>query len=44
LDYIKPTLKQILLNKKKLDFVRDFENDLINEAIQNKQLEFYESN
>ena len=33
-----------ILNKKKLDFVRDFENDLINDAIQNKELEFYESN
>lgn len=44
LDYIKPTLKQILLNKKKLDFVSDFEKDLINNALQNNELEFYEIN
>ena len=43
-DYIKPTLKQILLNKKKLDFVSNFENDLIKNALQNKELEFYEIN
>ena len=44
LDYIKPTLKQILLNKKKLDFVSKFEKDLINKAIQNKEFEIYEIN
>ncbi len=44
LDYIKPTLKQILLNKKKLEFVSDFENDLIEDALQKKELEFYENN
>lgn len=43
-DYIKPTLKQILLNKKKLDFVSNFEKDLIKNALQNKELEFYEIN
>ena len=44
LDYIKPTLRQILLNKKKLEFVSDFEKDLIDDALQNKELEFYEIN
>ncbi|MBT7622891.1 MAG: peptidyl-prolyl cis-trans isomerase [Flavobacteriaceae bacterium] len=44
LDYIKPTLKQILLNKKKLKFVSDFEKDLIEDALQKKELEFYENN
>ncbi len=44
LDYIKPTLKQILLNKKKLDFVSKFEKDLVNNAIQNKEFEIYEIN
>ncbi len=44
LDYIKPTLKQILLNKKKLEFVTDFEKDLIEDALQKKELEFYENN
>jgi hypothetical protein len=44
LDYIKPTQKQILLNKKKLDFVSNFEKDLIENALQNNELEFYEIN
>ena len=44
LDYIKPTLKQILLNKKKLEFISDFEKDLIEDALQKKELEFYENN
>ncbi len=42
LDYIKPTLKQILLNKEKLNFVSKFEQDLIKDAIENKELEIYE--
>lgn len=44
LDYIKPTLKQILLNKKKLEFINDFDKDLIEDALQKKELEFYENN
>ncbi|MAU63583.1 MAG: peptidylprolyl isomerase [Flavobacteriaceae bacterium] len=44
LDFIKPTLKQILLNKKKIQFISDFEKDLINDAIQKKEFEFYENN
>ncbi|MDA7810164.1 peptidyl-prolyl cis-trans isomerase [Flavobacteriaceae bacterium] len=44
LDYIRPTLKQILLNKNKLEFVRNFEKDLIDDAVQNKELEIYETN
>ena len=44
LDFIKPTLKQVLLNKKKIQFISDFEKDLINDALQKKELEFYENN
>ena len=44
LDFIKPTLKQVLLNKKKIQFISDFEKDLINDAIQKKEFEFYENN
>ena len=43
-DYIKPTLKQILLNKQKLEFISKFEKDLIDDAIQQKEFEFYETN
>lgn len=42
--YVSPTLKQIILNKRKLEFIRDLEKELINEAIQKKQYEIYENN
>ena len=42
LDYIKPILKQIILTKKKLNFVSKLEQDLSKEAIENKELEIYE--
>lgn len=44
LEYIEPTLKQILLNKRKLDFVNNFEKELIYDAVQSSQLEIYENN
>lgn len=42
LSHINPTLKQILLNKRKLETMRQFNNDILEEAIQNKTLEIYE--
>ncbi|WP_235444273.1 peptidyl-prolyl cis-trans isomerase [Zhouia amylolytica] len=42
LSYIQPTLKQIILNKRKLEFIRKLEKDLINEAYQKKQFKIYE--
>ena len=44
IEFIQPTLKQILLNKKKLEFISKFEKDLIDDAIQKKEFEFYETN
>ncbi|MDA1018577.1 MAG: peptidyl-prolyl cis-trans isomerase [Bacteroidetes bacterium] len=44
IEFIRPTLKQILLNKKKLEFISKFEKDLIEDAIQKKEFEFYETN
>jgi len=44
IDYLQPTLKQILLNKRKLDFVNKFEKELIEDAVQSKELEIYENN
>ena len=41
-DYFEPTLRQILVNKKKLEFIRNFENELYINAIQTKDLEIYE--
>jgi hypothetical protein len=40
--HINPTLKQILLNKRKLETMRQFDNDILEEAIKNKTLEIYE--
>ena len=41
-DYLEPTLRQILVNKRKLEFIRNFENELYINAIQTKDLEIYE--
>lgn len=42
LSHINPTLKQILLNKRKLETMRQFDNNILEEAIKNKTLEIYE--
>ncbi|MDB4087016.1 peptidyl-prolyl cis-trans isomerase, partial [Flavobacteriaceae bacterium] len=43
-DFIKSTLKQVLLNKKKLEFISKFEKELIENALQQNEFEFYETN
>jgi len=43
IEFIRPTLKQVLLNKQKLEFISKFEKDLIDDAIQQKEFEFYET-
>ena len=43
-DFIKSTLKQVLLNKKKLEFISKFENEIIDDALQQNEFEFYETN
>ncbi|XLS30346.1 peptidyl-prolyl cis-trans isomerase [Flavobacteriaceae bacterium M23B6Z8] len=40
--YVVPTLKQIILNKRKLEFIRNLEKDLMDEAVQKKRYEIYE--
>ena len=42
LSHINPTLKQILLNKRKLETMIQFDNDILEEAIKNKTVEIYE--
>tara|TARA_B100000886_G_scaffold317046_1_gene256054 strand:- start:30 stop:281 length:252 start_codon:yes stop_codon:yes gene_type:complete len=42
LKYMEPTLRQILVNKRKLEFIANFENELYNNAIQTRELELYE--
>ena len=41
LNYIAPTIKQMILHKRKLELIRDIEKTLINDAIQNKNFEEY---
>lgn len=43
-DFIKPTLKQVLINKKKLEFISKFEKEIIENALQKKEFEIYENN
>ena len=44
IEFIRPTLKQVLLNKKKLEFISKFEKELIEDALQQNEFEFYETN
>ncbi len=39
--YIKPTLKEVILNKRKLELIKKFEKDITNDAIKNKDYEIY---
>lgn len=39
LEYVAPTIKKIILNKRKLEFIRTLEQDLLNEATSNKEFE-----
>ncbi|WP_461533764.1 peptidyl-prolyl cis-trans isomerase [Sinomicrobium sp.] len=43
ISYVKPTIRQILLNRKKLDFVRRTEREIVDEALRKKKFEIYES-
>ena len=40
-DYIKPTLKEVLLNRRKLELIKKFEKDITNDAIKNNDYEIY---
>ncbi len=41
LEYIKPTIKQIVINKRKLELIKQLEKDITKDAIKNKQFEIY---
>ncbi|AXT56048.1 peptidyl-prolyl cis-trans isomerase [Aquimarina sp. AD1] len=41
LDYIKPTIRQIILNKRKRELIKKLEKDITKDAIKNKQFEIY---
>jgi len=40
-EYIKPTLKEVILNKRKLELIKKFEKDIIDDAIKDKKYEIY---
>ena len=42
LEYVKPTINQIVINKRKLEFIRELEKDITKDAIKNKQFEIYD--
>ena len=42
LGYIEPTILQVLLNRRKMDYLRTLETELIDEAIRQKEFELYE--
>lgn len=41
LEYVKPTIDQIVINKRKLERIRELEKDITKDAITNKQFEIY---
>lgn len=42
LSYIEPSIKQVLLNRRKLNFIRKLETEIIDEATKEKEFEVYE--
>mgnify|MGYP006985886525 FL=1 len=44
LDYVKPTIKQILTNKRKVEFSRNFNNEILHDALQKNEFEIYNLN
>ncbi len=41
LEYVKPTINQIVINKRKLEFIKKLEKDITKDAVKNKQFEIY---
>lgn len=41
LDYVRPTIQQIILNKRKLDLIKQLEADITKDAIKNNDFEIY---
>lgn len=39
--YVKPTLRQVILNKRKLELIKKFEKDITDDAIKSKKYEIY---
>ncbi len=41
LEYVKPTIDQIVINQRKLELIKQLEKDITKDAIKNKQFEIY---
>ena len=41
LEYVKPTINQIVINKRKLELIKQLEKDITKDAIKNNQFEIY---
>lgn len=41
IEYVMPTIKQIVINKRKLEYIKQLEKDITKDAIKNKQFEIY---
>ncbi len=41
LSFIEPTIRQVLLNRRKIDYLRKLETEIIDEAIRDKEFEVY---
>ncbi|MBT8255489.1 MAG: peptidyl-prolyl cis-trans isomerase [Bacteroidia bacterium] len=44
LSYVAPTIEQIILNRRKLELVKELEKDITKDALKNKQFETYSPN
>jgi hypothetical protein len=42
LSYVRPTIEQIILNRRKLDIIRNLEKDILQDALRNNNYEVYE--
>ena len=42
LEYVRPTIQQIILNKRKLDLIKKLEADITKDAIKNNDFEIYQ--
>ena len=41
LQFLKPTIKQVIINNRKLELIKTIEKDITNDAIKNKKYEVY---
>lgn len=40
-DYVSPDIRQLILNRRRMDYIRNLETDIIDEAIKKNEFEVY---